>query len=329
MKHYSTRETAQILDTTEAEVRNYARLGRIEAQRGEGGTLEFTFQQLLLLKTTKNLLDAGVTPKRMRTLWASLRTQLPDDIPLTSVTVFAEGDRAVASDGAARWQPESGQFLLDLDASAGARTEPAAVTESVEEESTEEEAMAATRGGTRGPAAQVRATRTFPKPLVLRGGATATEPPAPPVEGATAEQWFRIGCATEEDHPLEARAAYLLALDLDSDHAAAHLNLGRMLHEAGEHGKAEVHYREAVRCSPEDATSHFNLGVLLEDLGRREDAMHAYRQAIARDPEAADAHYNLGLLIDRMGRRAEALKHLMTARRLYAEGGGAPPESEE
>src|SRR5947207_11583252 len=83
MKHYSTRETAQILDATEAEVRNFARLGRIEASRGADGGLEFTFQQLLLLKTTKGLIDAGVPPRRMRSLWTSLRRQIPDDVPLT------------------------------------------------------------------------------------------------------------------------------------------------------------------------------------------------------------------------------------------------------
>lgn len=323
MKHYSTRETAQILDATEAQVRNYARLGRIDAQRGEDGGLEFTFQQLLLLKTTKGLLDAGVPPKRMRTLWASLRRQLSDDIPLTSITIFADGDRAVAWDGNARWQPDSGQFLLELDANdlatrAGESTragdDPAALEES-------EESPAAEIQGD--PAPQVRGPRSSPK-LVPEGcGASKSRRGAAVAEPShlTAEQWFHIGCEHEGDSPLEARAAYHQALDLDFDFGEAHLNLGRLYHEAGEHGKAEVHYREAVRCSPDDATSHFNLGVLLEDLGRRDEAMHAYRQAIARDPEAADAHYNLGLLIEAMGRRAEALKHLMTARKLYAANG--------
>jgi hypothetical protein len=38
----------------------------------------------------------------------------------------------------------------------------------------------------------------------------------------------------------------------------------------------------------------------------------------------ADAHYNLGLLLETLGRRSEAMRHLMTARRLYASSGREP-----
>ncbi len=117
--------------------------------------------------------------------------------------------------------------------------------------------------------------------------------------------------------PLEARQAYVQALDADPDFGDAHLNLGRLFHESGELGKAEAHYRDAVRCAPNDATCHFNLGVLLEDRGRPDEAVLAYQRAIACDPDAADAHYNLGLLLEGRGRRSDAMKHLMIARQLY------------
>ncbi|HKO22440.1 MAG TPA: tetratricopeptide repeat protein, partial [Candidatus Eisenbacteria bacterium] len=65
-------------------------------------------------------------------------------------------------------------------------------------------------------------------------------------------------------------------------------------------------------------TIPYNLAVLLEDRGRPEEAILAYRRAIEIDAEAADAHYNLGLLLDSLGRRSEAMRHLMTARQLYA-----------
>jgi tetratricopeptide (TPR) repeat protein len=134
----------------------------------------------------------------------------------------------------------------------------------------------------------------------------------------TSEQWFHLGCEIETTSPVEARQAYLQAIELDPDLADAHLNLGRLEHEAGELGKAEAHYRDAVRCSPADPTSHFNLGVLLEDRGRREEAAYAYERALTFDPDSADAHYNLGLLLETMGRRSQAIRHLMTARQLYA-----------
>ncbi len=115
-KHYSTREAARILATTETRVRSWARLGGLESKQGADERAEFTFQELLLLRTTRGLLDAGIPAHRVRRVWSSLRRQLAADLPLTSVRILADGARAVAWDENASWQPDSGQFLLDFDA---------------------------------------------------------------------------------------------------------------------------------------------------------------------------------------------------------------------
>jgi tetratricopeptide (TPR) repeat protein len=142
-----------------------------------------------------------------------------------------------------------------------------------------------------------------------------------PGSSLTAIQWFHLASEMEDESPVEARRAYLQALELDPGLADAHLNLGRLEHEAGELGKAEAHYRDAVRCAPDDPTCHYNLGVLLEDRKRPDEALHAYRQALERDPDLGDAHYNLGLLLESRGRKAEAIRHLMRARQLYEHAG--------
>src|SRR5262249_16263910 len=72
------------------------------------------------------------------------------------------------------------------------------------------------------------------------------------------------GCDLEDGAPEQAREAYARALELDSEHASAHINLGRLLHEAGDLAPAEAHYRRACVITPEDATAAFNLGVVLE-----------------------------------------------------------------
>src|SRR6185436_2348028 len=115
-KHFSTRDAARILQVTEARVRSWARLGGLEPAPGPDGRSEFTFQQLLLLRTTRGLIDAGIPPRRVRRIWSSLRRQLAADLPLTSVRILASGERAIAWDENASWQPDSGQFLLDFDA---------------------------------------------------------------------------------------------------------------------------------------------------------------------------------------------------------------------
>jgi len=263
------------------------------------GATEFTFQQLLLLRTTRGLLEAGIPARRVKRVWSSLRRQLKTDLPLTSVRILADGDRAIAWDETASWQPDSGQFLLDFEAEEIAR-----------------------RAGAEAPASAL-------KLVSARGtSASAADPAAPADEvgpALSAEQWFDLACELEDSSPAEARQAYLQAIAADPDFADAHLNLGRLEHEAGELGKAEACYQRAVQCNPEDATGHFNLAVLLEDRGRPEEALQAYHQAILRDPDGAgDAHYNLGLLLEARGRREDAMRHLMAARRLY-EGAKSQP----
>ena len=79
------------------------------------------------------------------------------------------------------------------------------------------------------------------------------------------------------------------------------MNLGRLLHEAGDRARREEHYRLALAARPDDATAVFNLGVALEDLARADEALAAYESAVAIDPENADAHYNAASLYERHG----------------------------
>ena len=131
-----------------------------------------------------------------------------------------------------------------------------------------------------------------------------------------ADGMYERGCDLEEADPAAARAAYERALELDPAHAQAHVNLGRLLHEAGEAASAAEHYRRALEARPDDGTAAFNLGVALEDLGRRAEAIAAYQLAISTDPHCADAHYNLSRLYEHLGQGAPALRHLRTYRAL-------------
>jgi tetratricopeptide (TPR) repeat protein len=294
-RRFSLSETARILEVPAARLRALARAGFLAPQRGPIGPLSFGFQDLLLLRTTRGLVEAGVPMRRIRSMWASLRQQLAAE-PLTSITVHADGDEIVATDGASSWRPDSGQVLLNFE------------TSELVERAADMPASGRRRNATRADLAPVAS-------LVADPAAAAGD--APPAERRlSAEEWYEIGCELETSEPVRAREAYERALALDPLMADAHVNLGRVLHVAGERGRAEPHYREAVKLDPDDPTPHFNLGVLFEEVGRKEEAVLAYRQAIVRDPDFADAHCNLGLLLESLGRRQEAFRHLMTARQL-------------
>jgi tetratricopeptide (TPR) repeat protein len=132
----------------------------------------------------------------------------------------------------------------------------------------------------------------------------------------SAEDWYEWACELEPGSPEDAKTAYVCALEQDPDHADAHVNLGRLLHESGDAAAAEPHYRRALLVRPGDATAAFNLGVALDDMGRDAEALEAYERAVELDPQNADAHFNAAALAERLGQTAAALRHLKNYRRL-------------
>jgi tetratricopeptide (TPR) repeat protein len=138
------------------------------------------------------------------------------------------------------------------------------------------------------------------------------------------DAWYRWGCDLDEAAPAEAEAAYRRALTIDPDHAGAHLNLGRILHERGDVRAAELHYRRAAESRSHRALAAFNLGVALEDQGLPDEALLAYARAIEADAALADAHHNAARLLESLGRREDALRHLSAAHRGVAPAGASP-----
>ena len=135
-----------------------------------------------------------------------------------------------------------------------------------------------------------------------------------------AREWFEQGLALEDKDIDAALGAYRQALEADSELLDAHLNRGRLLHEAGRFGEAEQGYTDAIAACGADPLLLFNLGVLLEDMERGSEAIEAYRAALDSDPTLADAHYNLALLYERLKQPKEALRHMAQYRRLVRSG---------
>lgn len=323
-ERFTLADAARILEVPEPQVRAFARAGLLAPPRGPVGPLTFGFQDLVLLRTTRDLVASGVPMRRVRQVWSSLRGQLASDVPLTSVAIKLEGEEVLASDGRVVWRADSGQFLLDLEAKAddgvpGSAGPADAVSEIGAAEPPMSDMLTAVARAPVDDAGPVRPLMVLDAPPIpgVTDDAGLPDPCGPRDAGPSSEQWYETGLELERSAPAEAIRAYEHALERNPAMADAHVNLGRLYHAAGERGRAEAHYRDAVRLAPGDPTSHFNLGVLLEEQGRREEAVLAYGQALARDPDFADAHCNLGLLLESLGRRQDAMRHLMAARELY------------
>jgi len=132
--------------------------------------------------------------------------------------------------------------------------------------------------------------------------------------------WLERGMALEDDDPGAAAEAYRQAIAADARLIDAYINLGWLLHEAGQLDDAERIYRDGILACGEDALLFYNLGVLLEDLERKREAVQAYESALRGDPRLADCHYNLALLCEELERPQQAIRHMAQYRRLTAKG---------
>ena len=260
-------------------LRAYLRAGVLSPEKGARGELRFSFQDLLL-RTAEGLVGPRVSPQGVRAALKKLRARLPDAQPLTGVQLGTDGQEVVVREGGARWQVDSGQVLLAF--------EGAPQTE----------------------------TPVAPLPARTPEPADAAGPGRPDLVPLSVEEIYDIGCDLDEADPEHAAASYREVIERAPQHADAHINLGRILHERGDLPGAEKHYRAALETRPLDATALFNLGVALEDQERHPEALEAYQQAITADARNADAHYNAARLYDLLGDYAAALRHLRICRDL-------------
>ena len=271
--NFDTAQAARIAGVSAPRLRQCVRAGVLSPSRDDRGRLRFDFVDLVLLRTMRGLLARKVPVRQIGRVLESLRRQIGTR-PLTRLSVYADGERVVAWDGASRWQPESGQFLFNFEAGQVMQ--------------------------------RARKIAQLPAPA----------PPPSKLPRLSADEWCDLAIELEDGSPLEARAAYHHALDLNPALVTARINLGRLLHGEGKLPGAESHYREALRHEPTNALAWYNLGVLLEDLARPEEALGCYETAVRADAAFADAHYNLALLYERSGRKRDAVRHLAIFRRL-------------
>jgi len=297
-----------MLGMTAARLRAYVRAGLLCPQRGRDGELLFSFQDLLLLRTAEGLVTERLPPRRVRAALRRLRRILPASQPLTGVQLASASGHVVVRDGARAWRADSGQMLMSF----------------------EGEALDGAGGGEGDAPIALRPRATTASPAGAAAGRDDGAPGAaeallptvdddgdqlaPPV----ADDFFQLGCSLESGAPEAARAAYERALALGPTHVDAHVNLGRLLHEAHELRLAEEHYRSALALQPCDVTALFNLGVLMEDQQKPEESLALYEEATRLDPNHADAHFNAARLHDLAGHYEAALRHLRAYRNLTA-----------
>jgi tetratricopeptide (TPR) repeat protein len=133
---------------------------------------------------------------------------------------------------------------------------------------------------------------------------------------------FARGITLEENPATQNEAIdiYLRVLDMDPQHAAAHINLGTLFYNRQEYALAEKHYRSAIQIDPRYALAYFDLGNVLDETGQIAEAIETYKTAIRLAPTYADAHYNLALAYEKTRQPRKALRHWRTYVKLDTSG---------
>jgi tetratricopeptide (TPR) repeat protein len=271
MTGYSTSEVSDLLGLKPHQIRRCVRNALVTPDRGLRGEFRFGFQDVVLLRTVKQLLESSVSSRRAARCLLKVRDRLPGAKSLSGVRVFAQGRAVVVSEERRVWEAESGQVWLDFqDQEAVCHvTQLDSDTLIVLREVDALDSDAWYNLGLdleeidpeRAPEAYERAIELNPR---------------------NADAYVNLGRLQQLGGDQEAaRRNYELALALNTEHQLALYNLGTIYDELDQLDRALEYYRRA--WSVPDA--HFNLARICELRGDELSArrhIREYRRMIQR-----------------------------------------------
>jgi len=112
MHPYGAGDIERLLNLSKGTLRALVNAGFVSPSRGPRHTWRFSFQDLIVLRTAQALVEANVPRRRITRSLKQLREYLPEAMPLSGLSIGAVGERVVVREGAARWQADTGQYLL-------------------------------------------------------------------------------------------------------------------------------------------------------------------------------------------------------------------------
>jgi tetratricopeptide (TPR) repeat protein len=195
--------------------------------------------------------------------------------PLAEVRFVLDGSRLLAQSDRVRFDPRTGQTVLDLDA--GGLEQAAAAT--------------LTTGLVRPLAPPAEQAETwFERASEWDGDPARWEEAIDAyrrvvgIDPSYAAAWNNLGLLLHRmgKHD-EAHAAYAAALQHDAGCAEAAYNLGSLSEDRGDGAAAMEWYRRALLMSPDYADAHFNLAGALARAGRGDEAVAHWQRYLALD----------------------------------------------
>ncbi len=275
MPSYSVRDVERVLRLSPGTTRGLIKAGFVKPARGARREYRFSFQDLIVLRTARALLQARVPPQRIRRSLASLKRSLPESLPLSGLSIGAVGDSVVVRDGDTRWQADSGQYLLELDISL-----EDGVLHVVEHKPPE--VLAPVTASTHDWFAEALTLETSNPSLALTAYRhAANEDPH------NSAAWINLGrLLHEQGKAAEAEGVYRRALTQVGPDPLLLFNQGVLLEDQGKTAAALAAYQTALAGDPDLADCHYNLARLYESLGKPQHAIRhlgQYRRLLSSD----------------------------------------------
>lgn len=252
MKGYSTQEVADLLSMSPRAIREIAR-GVIDIERSARARYQFSFQDIVLLRTAKELIQAGVQQARINRTLLTLQRQLPQKA-LASLRITGDAGAVVIRDQDHVYNPESGQIHFDFTISELAGSVAPLARRAAKQAETQ---------------THLNSDDWFDLGVDLEAVAPEDAPAAYlralELDPANADAHVNLGRLMQEaNQPAIAEDHYLQALTLEPDHLLAAFNLGTLLEDMGRYEDAIDAYKLAVNF----ADAHYNLSRLYELLGQ-------------------------------------------------------------
>lgn len=261
MRSYSVRDVERVLRLSPDITRNLVKAGFVRPARGARREYRFSFQDMIVLRAARALIDAKIPAKRIRSSLASLRRELPESVPLSGLSISAVGDQVVVRDGEMRRRVDSGQYLLGLDVSL--ENGELHVVERRDEP----------------PPSSAPVRDWFAEGLRLEDqdpeAALAAYQHAVSDDAGHSAAWVNWGrLLHERGRTTEAAEVYRRALAQSGPAALLLFNQGVLLEDLGDREAALAAYQTALQDDPDLADCHYNLARLYESMGL---AQHAIR----------------------------------------------------
>jgi len=263
MHHYGVRDVEKLLRLTRSTIRSLIEAGFVAPARGPRGAWQFSFQDLIVLRTAQELSAAKVPRRRITRSMKDLRRHLPEAMPLSGLRICAVADRVVVREGASQWQADSGQYLLSF------QGDPASGSLSVVDAGKPVETPDARQWAERAAALEREDAKAA---LLAYERAIALDP-------TLLDAQINRGCLLHEAGRLaDAERAYRGALEACGGVPALFYNLAAVLEDLDRKEQAVEAYKEALAGDPRLADCHYNLALLCESLGRSKEAIRHMAQ---------------------------------------------------